>query len=195
MLSFKSAFSLPSFTFIKKLCSYSLLSAIRIVSSAYLRLLKLFPAILSPACASSSPAFCMMYSPCKLNKQSDKYTALIYSFPNLEQVRCSLSSSNYCFLNHIQVSQETGNVVCSHFLKNFPWLVVIYTVKGFSIVNKAEVNVLLEFFCFFYDPMDLGNVISSSSTFSKSSLYILMFLVHLLLKLSLKDFERYFACI
>ena len=73
--------------------------------------------------------------------------------------------------------------------------VVIHTVKGFSIVNKAEVNVLLEFFCFFYDPMDLGNVISSSSTFSKSSLYILMFLVHLLLKLSLKDFERYFACI
>ena len=83
----------------------------------------------------------------------------------------------------------------SHLLKSFPQFAVTHTVKGFSIVNKAEVNVLLEFFCFFYDPMDLGNVISSSSTFSKSSLYILMFLVHLLLKLSLKDFERYFACI
>ena len=83
----------------------------------------------------------------------------------------------------------------SHLLKNFPQFVAIHTVKGFSIVNKAEVNVFLEFFCFFYDPMDMGNMISSSSAFSKSSLYILMFLAHLLLKLSLKDFECYFACI
>ena len=72
--------------------------------------------------------------------------------------------------------------------------VVIYAVKSFGIINKAEVNVFLEFFCFFYDPMDVGNLISSSSAFSKSSLYFLMFLVHLLLKHSLKDFEHYFVC-
>ena len=107
-----------------------------------------------------------------------------------------MSGSNCCFLTCIQVSQETGNVVWySHLFLNFPQFAVTHSVKGFSIVNKAEVNVFLEFFCFFYDPMDMGNMISSSSAFSKSSLYILMFLAHLLLKLSLKDFECYFACI
>ena len=60
----------------------------------------------------------------------------------------------------------------SHFFKNFPQFVVIHTVKGFSVVNEAELDVFLEFFCFFYDPMDVGNLISGSSTFSKSSLNI-----------------------
>ena len=90
MLSFKPAFSLSSFTFIKRLFSSSSLSTIRVVSSAYLRLLIFFPAILIPACASSCPAFLMMYSAYK-NKQGDNiqpwhtpYTALTYSFPNLE---------------------------------------------------------------------------------------------------------------
>ena len=72
-------------------------------------------------------------------------------------------------------------------------LVVIYTVKGFRIVSKAEVDVFLEFSCFFYNPMDVGNLISGSSAFSKSSLYIWKFLVHILLKHSLKDFEHYLA--
>ena len=81
----------------------------------------------------------------------------------------------------------------SHVFKNFPQFVVIYTVKGFSVVNEAEVDVFLQFSCFFYDPVDVGSLISGFSAFSKSSLYILKFLVQLLLKPSLKDFEHYFA--
>ena len=78
-------------------------------------------------------------------------------------------------------------------LKNFPLFVLIHTVKGFSIVNEAEVGVFLEFSCFFYDPMNVGNLISGSSAFSKSSLNIWKFSVHVRLKTSLKDFEHYFA--
>ena len=77
--------------------------------------------------------------------------------------------------------------------QNFPQFVVIYTVKGFSIVNEAEVDVFLEFSCFFYDPTNVGNLISGSSAFSKSGLYICKFLVHILLKPSLKDFGYYFT--
>ena len=84
-----------------------------------------------------------------------------------------MSDSNCCFLTYIQVSQEAGKVVWySHLLKNFPKFVVIHTVKGFGIVNKAEVDVFLEFSCFFCDPTDVGTLISGSSAFSKSSLYI-----------------------
>ena len=111
MLSFKPTFSLSSFTFIKRLFSSSL-SAIRVVSCAYLRLL-IFPlAILIPACASSSPASLLMYSAYKLYRQGDniqswwQYTILTYSFPYLEPV-CSISCSNCCFLTCIQISQET----------------------------------------------------------------------------------------
>ena len=111
MLSFKPTFSLSSFTFIKRLFSSSKLSAISVVSSAYLRLLIFLLASLIPACVSSSLAFCMMYSAYKLNKQGDSYTALFYSFPNLEPVHCSISSSNCCFLTCIQISQEPGKVV------------------------------------------------------------------------------------
>ena len=77
--------------------------------------------------------------------------------------------------------------------KNFPEIVVIHTVKGFGIVNNAEVDVFLELSCFFDDPMDVGNLISGSSAFSKSSLNIWRFLVHILLKLGLENFEHYFA--
>ena len=102
-----------------------------------------------------------------------QYTALIYSFPNLEPVCCSVSSSNSCFLTLTQISQEAGKMVWySHLLKNFPQFVVIHTVKGFGVVNKAEVDVFLELSCFFYDPTDAGNLISGSSDFSKSSLNI-----------------------
>ena len=75
----------------------------------------------------------------------------------------------------------------SHVFKNFPQFVVIHTVKGFSVVNEAKVDVFLEFSCFFYDAMDVGNLISGSSAFSKFSLYICKFLVHVLLKPSLND--------
>ena len=81
----------------------------------------------------------------------------------------------------------------SHLLKNFPQFVVIHTVKGFSVVNEAEVDVFREFSCFFYDPVGVGNLISGSSAFSKSSLYIWKFLVHVLLKPGLENFEHYFA--
>ena len=80
-----------------------------------------------------------------------------------------------------------------HLLKNFPQFVVIHTVKSFGIVNKAEVDVFLELYCFINDPTDVGNLISGSSAFSKSSLNIWNFTVHVLLKPGLEDFEHYFA--
>ena len=83
----------------------------------------------------------------------------------------------------------------SHLLKNFPEFVVIHTGKGFGIVNKAEIDALLELSCFLDDPADVGNLISVSSAFSKSSLYIWKFSVHILLKTNLKDFEHYLACV
>ena len=121
-------------------------------------------------------------------------TALTYSFPNLEPVCCSMSSSNCYFLTCIQVSQEAGQVVWySHLFQNLPQFIVIHTVKGFGIVNKAEIDVFLELFCFFDDPADVGNSISGSSAFSKSSLNIWKFTVHILLKPGLENFERYFT--
>ena len=105
-----------------------------------------------------------------------------------------MSSSNCCFLFCLQVSQEAGKVVWySHLFKNFPQLVVIHTVKGFSIVNEAEVDVFVESACFFYDPVDVGSLISDSSAFCKSGLYIWNFLIHILLNPSLKGFEYNFA--
>ena len=118
----------------------------------------------------------------------------MHPFPNFEPVDCSMSSSNSCFLNYIPISQEAGQVVWfSHLLKNFPQFVVIHTVKGFSIVNEAEADVFLEFSCFVYDSMDVGNLISDSSAFSKHSLNIWKFSVHILLKPGLENFEHYFA--
>ena len=81
----------------------------------------------------------------------------------------------------------------SHLLKNIPQFVVIHTIKGFSIVNEAEVDVFLELSCFFNDPTDVGNLISGSSAFSQSSLNIWKFLVHILLKPGLENFGHYFA--
>ena len=105
-----------------------------------------------------------------------------------------LECSNCCFLTCIQTSQEGGKVVWhSHLLKNFLQFVMIYTVKSFRVVNKAEVDVFLELFCFFDDPADVGNLISDSSAFSKTSLNIWNFTVHVLLKPGLENFEHYFA--
>ena len=88
-----------------------------------------------------------------------------------------------------------GHKELSHLLQNFPQFVVIHTVKGFGIVNKAEVDVFREIFCFFDDPADVGNLISGSSAFSKTSLNIWKFTVHTLLKPSLENFEHYFASV
>ena len=114
--------------------------------------------------------------------------ALTYFFPDLEPVCCSMSSSNCCFLTCIQISQEAGLVWYSHLLKNFPQFVVIHTVKGFGIVNKAEVDVFLEFSGFLYDPADVGNLISGSSAFSKTSLNIWKFMVHGIVEAWLGEF-------
>ena len=112
----------------------------------------------------------------------------MYSFPNLEPVCCSMSMSDCCFLTCIQISQEADQVVLfSHLLKNLPQFAVIHTVKGFGIVNKAEVDVFLELSCFFSDPTDVGHLISGSSAFSKTSLNIWKFTVHLLLKPGLEN--------
>ena len=78
-------------------------------------------------------------------------------------------------------------------VQNFPQFILIHTVKGFGIVNKAEIDVYLEFFCFFDDPADVGNLISGSSAFSKTSLNIRKFMVHILLKPGLENFEHYFT--
>ena len=118
----------------------------------------------------------------------------MYSFSYLEPVCCSMSSSNCCFLTCIQVSQEAGQVVCySHLFQNFPQFIVIHTVKVFGIANKAEIYVFVELSWFFNDPADIGNLISGFSAFSKTSLNIWKFTVHVLLKPGLENFEHYFT--
>ena len=108
-----------------------------------------------------------------------QYTALTYSFPNFEPVHCSMSSSNCCFLIYIQISQEAGKVVWYACLfNNFPLFVMIHRFK--ALVNEAEIDDCFEFPCFFYDSMDVGNLICSSCVVSKSTLYIWKFSVYVL---------------
>ena len=102
-----------------------------------------------------------------------------------------MSNSNCYFLIWIQISQEAGKVVWYfHLLKNFPQFIVILTVKGFGVVSKAEVDVFLELSCFFDNPTDIGNLISGSSAFFKTSLNIWKFTVHVLLKAGLENLEH-----
>ena len=118
----------------------------------------------------------------------------MYSFPDLEPVYCSKPSSNCCFLTCIQISQEAGQVVWySYLFQNCPQFVMIHTVKAFGIVIKVEIDVFLELSCFFTDPVDVGNLISGSSAFSKTSLNIWKFTVCVLLKPGLENFEHYFT--
>ena len=118
----------------------------------------------------------------------------MYSFSYLEPVCYSISSSNCCFLTCTQISQEAGQVVWySHLFKNFPQFIVIHTIRDIDIVKKAEIDVFLELSCFLDDPADVGNLISGSSAFSKSSLNIWKFTVHVLLKPDLENFEHYFT--
>ena len=113
----------------------------------------------------------------------------MYSLSNF--VRCSTSNSNCRFLSPYRLLRR--QVRLTSIPKDFPQFVVIHTVKGFSIVNEAEVDVFLEFSCFFYDPADIGNLISGSSVFPNSSLNIWKFWFHVLLKIGLENFEHYFA--
>ena len=108
-----------------------------------------------------------------------------------------MSSSNCCFLTCIRVSQEIGEMVWySHLFQNFPQFTMIHTIKGFGIVNKAEIDAFSgTLSCFSHDPADVGNLISGSSVFSKTSLNIWKFTVHILLKPGLENFEYYFASV
>ena len=173
------------------LFSFSSFSAIRMVSFVYLSLLIFLFAILISASVSLSPSFHIMYSVCKLNQQGDNIQRWHTPFPILNQsvVSCPVltvaSWPAYRFLRR-QV-RWSGILI---FLRIFQF-VVIHTVKGFSVVNEADV--FLEFSCFFYDPTDVGNLISGFSAFSKSSLYIWKVSVHILLMPCLENFEHYFA--
>ena len=105
-----------------------------------------------------------------------------------------MSGYNCCFLTCVQISQEAGQVVWySHIFQIFPQFVVLHTVRGSGIVNKAKVDIFLELSCFFCDLTEVGNLISGSSAFSKSSLRIWKFMVHILFKPGLEKFEHYFA--
>ena len=121
----------------------------------------------------------------------------IYSLgvPNLEPVCCSMFGSNCCFFTCIQVFQKAGKVICYfHLFKNFPQFVVIHSVKGFSIVNDAEIGVFWNSLAFSM-VKGFGNLISGSSAFSKSRLNIWKFMIHILLKPGLENFEHYFVSV
>ena len=185
MLSFKPTFSCSSFTFFKSLFSSSSLYAITVVSSAYLRLLLFLPAILIPICVSSSLAFLLLYSACKLNKQGDNIQPWGTSSRIMNQsiVPCLASWLAYRF--HKRQVRWSGIPISWRIFHSFLWC-----AQSKALVNGIETDVFLEFPCFFYDPVDVGNLISFSSAFSKSSLYIRKLCIHVLLRPSLKDFEH-----
>ena len=163
------------------------------VSAAYLRLLIFLPSILIPVYASSGPAFHMIYSAYKLKKQGDNIQPWHTPFPiwNQSIVPCSvLTVASWPIYRFLKRQVKWSGIPIS--LRIFH-SVVIHTVKGFSIVNEADVDVFLEFLCFFYDLNNVVNLISGSSAFSKSSLNIWNFSVHVLLKPNLENFEHYFA--
>ena len=193
MLNFKPAFSFSFFTLIKRLFSSSSLSVIRVVSSAYLRLLIFLLAILIPACDSSSLAFHKRYSAYKLNKQGDNTQPCFTPFPILNYSIVPTSDSAAFWPAYRFPTREVKWSDIPISLRILPQFVVISqiaTVKHFSIVSEAEVDDFLEFPCFLYDPTNVGNLISVSSAFSKPNLYIWKLLDHVLLKPSLKDFEH-----
>ena len=183
-----SQLSLSSFTLIKRLLSSSSLSAIRVLSSAYLRFLIFFLAILILAYESSTPAFHVMHSAYNLNKQGDNIQPCCTPFPILNQsvVLCKvLNVASWPTYRFLRRQARWSGIPIS---KNFPpQFVLIYTVKGFYVVNETEVEIFLEFPCFLYDPMNVGNLISGCSAFSKPSLYIWNFSIQVLLKPSLKE--------
>ena len=134
-----------------------------------------------------------MYSAYKLNKQGDNIQSWCTPFPNWNQsnVPCLvLTVASWPAYRFLKRQVRWSSIPISFRIFQF---VVIHTVKGFSVVNEAEVDVFLEFSCFFFDLVEVGNLISGSSAFSKSNLYVWKFLVHILLKPSVKDFEHYLA--
>ena len=173
MLSFKSTFSLSSFTFIKSLFSSFSLSAKRVVSSAYLRLLIYLPAILIPVCASSSPAFYMMYSAYKLNKQGDNIQPLRPPFLiwNQSVVACPvLTVAFWPAYRFLKRQVRWSNIPISFRIFQ---LIVIHKVKSFGIVNKVAIDFFFPgTLLLFDDPVNVGNWISGFFAFSKTKLNI-----------------------
>ena len=137
-----------------------------------------------------------MYSACKLNKQGDNIQPWCTPFRIWNRSVFFMSSSSCCFLTCIQISQKASQVVWYlHLFHDFPQFVVIHTVKGFDIVNKAEVDVFLELSCFFDYPTNVANLISGSSAFSKTSLNIWKFTVHILLSLAWRILNITWYCL
>ena len=156
-----------------------------------MRLLIFLLAILIPACASSGPAFLMMYSAYKLNKQGDNIQPWHTPFPiwNQSVVPCPvLTVASWPVFRFLKRQVRWSGIPIS---QNFPVYCDLH--KGFGIVNKAEIDVFLELSCFSNDPADVGNLISGSSAFCKTSLNIRKFMVHVLLKPGLENFEHYFT--
>ena len=188
ILSLKWALSLFSFTLIKRHFSSSSLSAIRVVSSGYLRLFVLLSPILIPACNSWSPTFLIMYSAYRLNKQGNSRQRCCILSPILNQtvvpyrVLTVASCPTYRFLRR-QV-RWSGIPISLRAFHSLSWS----RVKDFSVVHETEVDV--KFPCFLYNPANAGNVISNSSSFSKPSLNIWKFLVFIMLKPIMQDFKH-----
>ena len=139
--------------------------------------------------------FLMMYSAYKLNKQGDNIHPWHTPFPiwNQSVVPCPfLTVASWPAYRFLKRQIRWSGIPMS---QNFPQFIVVHTVKSFGIVNKAEVDIFLELSCFFDDPVDVGNLISGSSAFSKTSLYIRWFTIHVLLKPGLKNFEHYFISV
>ena len=171
MLSFKPAFPLYSFTFTKRLFSSSSLSATRVVSSAYLRVLIFSPAILIPDCASSSPAFHMMYSAYKLNKQGDNIQPWRTPFPIWNQSvvpRLVLTVAYWYVYRFLRRRVRWSGIPMS--FRIFHSFFVIHTVKGFSVVNEAEVDVFLDLSCFRDSLRESGSPVVSAEPRSFSVL-------------------------
>ena len=179
MLSFKPTFHSP--LSLSSRASSSSLSGIRVVSSVYIRLLVYLPVLFILAYASSSPAFCMMYSAYKLNKMGDNIQPWHIAFQiwNQSLVPCLfLTVASWPAYRFLRRQVRWSGIPIS--LRIFQF-VVINKVKDFNIISEREVDVFLELSCFFYELTDIGNFISGSSAFSKSSLDILKFSVHVLM--------------
>ena len=138
----------------------------------------------------------MMYSAYKLNKQGANTQPWHTPFPIWNQSVVPCPVLTVASWPAYQISQEAGQVVWySHLFQNFPQFVMVHTVKGFGIVNKSEVGIFPELSTFFDDPADVGNLISDSPAFCKTSLNIWKFTVHVLLKPGLENFEHYFISV
>ena len=195
--NFKPTFSLPSFTFIKRLFSSSSLSVIKVLLSHYLKLLIFLLAILIAACTSSSLAFQEMYSAYKLNKQGGDIQPWHTPFTIYNQSVVPYPVLTVAFWPAYRKQVMWAGIPI--FLKIFHSFVCLFVwstqlKQSFkSILKETEVNVFLKFPCIFYDPLDVGSLISSSYAFSKPSLYIWKFLNHVVLNPCSVQLEGFWA--